>query len=118
LPWGVLMRIRVPSKKICERFFLVYELRGCQEAVDFLTLYYKVRRMKIVLNGRKVGNGDIAVYFQNRAYFTKRGLTKPIILHELYHHLVYVRGLEMSETKEERAANSYARDFLEKYFLR
>jgi hypothetical protein len=68
--------------------------------------------MKIILNGRKVGNGDIAVYFQNRAYFTKRGLTKRTVLHELCHHLVYVNGLEMSDTKEERAANSYARDFL------
>jgi hypothetical protein len=81
--------------------------------VNFLTKYYGIRRMKIVLNGRKVGNGDIAVYFQNRAYFTKRGLTKRTVLHELYHHLVYVNGLDMSQRKEETAANSYARDFLD-----
>jgi hypothetical protein len=68
--------------------------------------------MKIVLNGRKVGNEDIAVYFENKAYFTKRGLNKRTILHELYHHLVYVNGLDMRKTTEERAANSYARDFL------
>jgi hypothetical protein len=76
------MRIRIPSKKIRERFLLIYELEGCQKAVDFLTKYYGVRRMKIMLNGRKVGNGDIVVYFQNRAYFTKKGLKKRTVLHE------------------------------------
>jgi hypothetical protein len=50
------MRIRIPSRKIRERFLLIYELEGCQKAVDFLTKYYGVRRMKIKLNGRKVGN--------------------------------------------------------------
>jgi hypothetical protein len=107
------MRIKVPSKKIRERFLLVYELEGCQRAVDFLTKYYGIRKMRIILNGRKVANGDIAIYFQNRAYFTRRGLTKRTILHELYHHLVYVIGMEMPNTKEERAANSFARDFLD-----
>jgi hypothetical protein len=67
--------------------------------------------MRIILNGRRVGNGDIAVYFQNRAYFTKRGLTKRTILHELYHHLVYVNGMDMTKTTEERDANRYARNF-------
>jgi hypothetical protein len=51
-------------------------------------------------------------YFQNRAYFSKRGLKKRTVLHELHHHLVYVNGLEMSKTKEEKDANRYARDFL------
>jgi hypothetical protein len=62
--------------------------------------------MKIRLNGRKVGNGYIAVYFQNRAYFSKRGLTKRTILHELSHQIVYVNELDLSMRKEERAANS------------
>ena len=106
------MRIRVPSKGVRERFLLIYELEGCQKAVDFLTKYYGVRRMKIKLNGRKVGNGDIAVYFKNRAYFTKRGLGKRTVLHELYHHLVYVEGLELSQRMEEKTANKYARDFI------
>jgi hypothetical protein len=106
------MRIRLPSKKVRERFLLIYELEGCQEAVNFLTKHYRVRPMRIILKGGKVGNGDIAVYFQNKAYFTKRGLNKRTILHELYHHLVYVIGLDMTDTKEERAANSYAKDFL------
>jgi hypothetical protein len=67
--------------------------------------------MRIILKGRRVGNGDIAVYFQNRAYFTKRGLTKRTVLHELYHHLAYVKGLDMPARKEEIAANGYARAF-------
>jgi len=65
--------------------------------------------MKIKLNGRKVGNRCIAYYFQNRAYFTKKGLTKRTVLHELHHHFVYVNGLKIAERKEERDANSYVR---------
>jgi hypothetical protein len=106
------MRIRIPAKRVRERFLIVYELEGCQKAVDLLTEHYGVRRMKITLDGRKVGNGNIAIYFQNKAYFSKRGLKKRTVLHELYHHLAYVSGLDVSKTKEERAANSYARDFL------
>jgi hypothetical protein len=109
--------MRVPSKKVRERFLLIYELEGCQKAVDFLTKYYGVRRMKIKLNGRKVGNRWIASYFQNRAYFTKRGLTKRTVLHELYHHLVYVNDLETPKRKEEREANSYARNFTSRHRL-
>ena len=61
------MRIRIPPKRVRERFILIYELEGCQKAVDFLTEFYGIKRMKIVLDGRKVGNGDIAVYFENKA---------------------------------------------------
>ena len=67
--------------------------------------------MKITLNGRKVGNGNIAIYFQNRAYFTKRGLKKRTVLHELFHHLVYVNGWNVPKTQEEKDACSYARNF-------
>jgi len=109
------MRIRVPSRKVRERFLLTYELEGCQKAVDCLTRHYRVRRMRIILNGRKVGNGDIAVYFENKAFFTKKGLNKRTVLHELFHHLVYVRGLEVPQRMEEKAANDYARDFLRQH---
>jgi hypothetical protein len=68
--------------------------------------------MRIVLDGRKVGNGDVAVYFENKAYFTKRGLTKRTVLHELYHHIVCAEGLDSPERMEERAADSYVRNFL------
>jgi len=96
---------------------LVYELEGCQKAVDFLTKYYGVRRMKIRLDGRKVGNHCVAYYFQNRAYFTKRGLTKRTVLHELYHHFVYVNDLEMLKSKEERDANNYSKAFMNRHSI-
>jgi hypothetical protein len=104
--------VKLPPKRIREKFLIIYELEGCQKAVDFLTEHYGVRRMKVILNGRKVGNGNIAIYFQNKAYFSKKGLKKRTVLHELYHHLVYVIGLNVSKTEGERAADSYARDFL------
>jgi hypothetical protein len=70
--------------------------------------------MKIVLDGRKVGNGDEACYDKNVTYFTKRGLNKSNILHELYHHLTYVNDWNMSERSEEREADKYARNVLRK----
>jgi hypothetical protein len=106
------MRIRVPRRKVRERFLIIYELEGCQKAVDFLTEYYGVKRMRIILNGRKVGNGDRACYFENKAYFTKRGLKKRTVLHELYHHLVEMKGLELPERIEEKQANRYASEFV------
>lgn len=106
------MRIKVPSKKVRERFLLIYELKGCQKAIDFLTKHYKVRRMRIELNGRKVGNGDVAVYFENKAYFTKRGLNKRTVLHELYHHLLEANNLNMARLKEEKEAGMYSKHLL------
>jgi hypothetical protein len=108
------MRIRIPRKRVREKFLLIYELEGCQKAVDFLTECYGVRRMKIVLNGRKVGNGDRACYFENKAYFTKRGLNKRTVLHEFYHHMVEMKGLELPERIEEKQANSYASELVKK----
>jgi hypothetical protein len=107
-----MMRIRIPSKKVCERFFLIYELEGCQEAVDFLSRHYGIRRMKITLDGRKAGVGNRACYVENKAYFTRRGLNKRFVLHEFYHHLVEAKGWEMPNSIEEENARSYAREFL------
>lgn len=81
------------------------------QAVNLLTEYYGVRRMKIILNGKKVRKGYEAHYFENKAYFTKRGLKKKTVLPELYHHLVYVSDLEMSERLEEKEANRFSREF-------
>jgi hypothetical protein len=102
----------IPCKKIREKFLLTYELEGCQKAVNFLTEYYRIRRMRIVLDGRRVGNGDEACYDNYKAYFTKRGLNKRNVLHELYHHIVELYGLEMPSRKEEKHANQYARKVL------
>jgi len=68
--------------------------------------------MKIILNGKKVGNPYYACYLENKAYFTKKGLRKRTILHELYHHLICEKGLELSERTGEREANCYAKCFL------
>ena len=107
------MRI-IPSKKVCEEFYLTYELKGAQKGVNVLARYYKIRAPKIILNGRRVGNGDEASYRADHyvAYFTKRGLDKFNVLHEFYHHLVYINEWDMSEGKEEREANRYAKKVL------
>jgi hypothetical protein len=62
--------------------------------------------------GKKKSNRWIACYNKNKAYFTKEGLSKRVVLHELYHHLVECSGLELRSRVEEREANSYAREFL------
>jgi len=113
------MRVRVPSRKVREKFLLIYELEGCQKAVDFLTKYYGIRRMRIVLDGRRVMRTKahktyLAHYYKNKAYFTKRGLTKRTILHELYHHIADAYGLDMALSEEERGANRFSRGFLGK----
>ena len=106
------MWLRIPRKTIRQKFLIIYELQGAQKAVDFLTEYYGVRKMRIILNGRKVGNGDIACYFENKAYFSKRGLKKRTVLHELYHHLVYINGMKKTDRLEEKEANNYSKSFL------
>lgn len=58
--------------------------------------------MKIIVDGRRAGNGDEACYDRNVAYFTKRSVKKFNILHEFYHHLVSVYHIEISESGEER----------------
>jgi hypothetical protein len=102
-----------PSQENTGEFLIIYELEGCQKAVNFLSEYYGVKRMKIILNGRKVGKGYEAYYFEGKAYFTKRGLKKRNVLHEFYHFLADSKGLDISERVEERDANHYSRAFLE-----
>lgn len=108
------MKIRIPSKKVCEEFHLTYELKGAQRGVDVLARYYGIRRMRIILDGRRVGNGDEACYGENKAYFTKRGLDKFNVLHEFYHHLAYTHEWDMRERREEQEANRFARTVLKK----
>ncbi len=68
--------------------------------------------MRIILDGRRVGKRYVAYYLRNRALFTKRGLTKRTVLHELYHHMIEIKGLEIPVRIEEKEANSYSREFL------
>lgn len=106
------MQIHVPPKKVREKFLTVYELQGCQKAVNFLVEYYGVRRIRIVLDGRRVPKRFYGFYFKNRAYFTRRGLKRCVVLHEFYHHLVSVEDLQMPLREEEKEANYYARAFI------
>jgi hypothetical protein len=106
------LRLRVPSKNLREKFLITYELEGCQEAVNFLAKHYGIKKMKIVLDDKKVGKGNDAIYLKNKAYFSRKGLNKRIVLHEFYHHLVFAKGLELSNAIEEQNAQAYPRDFL------
>ena len=106
------MRLRVPNRKVREEFLLIYELSGAQRAIDYLSKHYEVKRMKIVLNGKKLGRNCEAFYFEGKAYFSKRSLKKKYVLHEFFHHLASVKGLELSEREEEKEANNYAKNFL------
>ena len=108
------MQIRVPSKRVCEKFRLTYELEGAQKGANVLTNYYRIPKMKIILDGRRVMRGYECDYFDNVACFTKSGLNKQNILHELYHHIVENLGLETLEEKEEREAERFADRIIKK----
>ncbi len=109
---SVLLSVKIPPKRVREKFLIIYELDGCQKAVNYLSTYYKIRRMKIFLSGRKVGKWCLGMYLRNRAYFKKEGLRRRIVLHEFYHHLVTSKGIELVIRIEEKEANSFAREFL------
>ena len=49
--------MKLPPKKIIREFFPIYESEGVQRALNFLTKYYGIRRIKIVVDGRRVGFG-------------------------------------------------------------
>ena len=109
---SVPLSVKLPPKLVRERFLIIYELEGCQKAANYLTKYYRVRRMKIVLDGKRVKKEWVAWYCEGEACFKKKGLTKRIVMHEFYHHLVEVKTLKMPMRTEEKEANNYARHFL------
>jgi hypothetical protein len=106
------LSVKLPPKRVQAKFLIIYELEGCQKAVNYLTKYYSVRRMRIILNGKRVKKGWVAWYDDNQACFKKSGLGKRIVLHELYHHLIEAKKLDMALRIEEREAKNYARLFL------
>ena len=111
---SVPLSVKLPPKKVRERFLIIYELEGCQKAVNYLTKYYRIRRMRIVLDGKRVRKEWVAWYLENKACFKKEGLKKRIVLHEFYHHIANAKGFEMTLTEEERQARLYSRNFMEK----
>jgi hypothetical protein len=110
---SIQLSVKLPPRRVREKFLIIYELEGCQKASDFLTLHYGVRRMKIVLDGRKVSKKCYGVYFKNKAYFTRKGMKKRVILHELYHHLVEANGFKLRNRTEEKEANNYSKRFFD-----
>lgn len=106
--------LKIPSKKVCQEFHLTYELKGAQKGVDVLTRYYRIRRMRIIVDGRKVANKYVCQYYDNKTYFKKKAFNRRNALHELYHHLVEVKGIEMSRRKEEKEASLFVREFVKK----
>jgi hypothetical protein len=110
---SVSLSVKLPPPRIREKFLIIYELEGCTKAVNYLSKYYSVKRMRIVLNSKKVKKKCLALYSKNCAYFKKEGLKKPVVLHELYHHLVASKSFELSVRTEEKEANSYAREFIQ-----
>jgi hypothetical protein len=105
------VKIRTPSKKVCSEFRLAYELNGAQKGVDVLTGYYGIRRMKVVVDGRRISKKKSwqAEYCRGKGYFKKRRLNRRLVLHELYHHVVECMELDMTRTQEESLANEFAR---------
>jgi hypothetical protein len=108
------MHVHFPSKRVVESFHLTYELKGAQKGVDVLTGYYKIQQMKIAVDGRRVTRGYDGVYFENAAFFTKKGLNKRNVLHELYHHIAANMGFEIPESKEEREADRFSNQMIKK----
>ena len=106
------MRLKLPSKRVIEKFHLTYEMSGAQKGIGALSRYYGIRRMKIVVDGRKVGNGYEALYYRNIAYFTRRGFNRLNVLHEFYHHAINIFRYEMSSSREEKEASKFAREII------
>lgn len=107
----VTLSLKLPSKRVREKFLIMFDLQGCIKAVNYLTQYYKIRKMKINLNEKRVGKHRAACYYQNQAYFKRNTLTKRIVLHELYHHLINSKKIELPRGTEEKEARTYAREF-------
>ena len=108
------MRIRIPTMKVCQKFHLTYELKGAEKAVKVLTEFYGIRRMKIIVDGRRVMRACEADYFEGIACFTKKGLNRRNVLHELYHHIIEAKGIKMPQMKEERMASLFVREVIRK----
>jgi hypothetical protein len=110
-PSSLSLHVKLPAKRVRAKFNVVYELQGAQKGVNFLTRYYRVRRLRIAVDRRRVPRKCGGVYLKNIACFTREDLKKRVILHELYHHLVETKGHDLQSRLEEKEANSYSRGF-------
>jgi hypothetical protein len=106
------LSMKIPPKRVRKKFLAVYEMYGCVKAINYLSNFYKVERMYIIIDGKKVGRMNIAYYIGNHAYFRKQGLDKQTVLHEFYHHLVERNQVEIPLKVEEREADVYSKEFI------
>jgi hypothetical protein len=108
------MKLRIPSRGVLERFRLAYELEGAQKGIDVLTRYYRIPKMRIKVDGRGMRKSYLAYYDYDRARFRKRTLKKKYVLHELAHHIVGYKGLEMTRREEEKLCDRFAEEVMKK----
>lgn len=106
------LHVGLPVKRVIAKFNEVYELEGAQKAINLLTRYYHVRKLRIVLDGRRVPRQCCAVYFEDTAYFRREGLRRRVVLHEAYHFFVEAQGYDLGSCTEEKEANAFASRFL------
>ena len=59
------LHVKLPAKTARSELLLAYELKGAQEFINLLAKHYGVKRMKIILDGRKVGTRFDACYFES-----------------------------------------------------
>jgi hypothetical protein len=65
----------------------------------------------MILDGRRVAKDSECDYLDSVARFTKTGLNKQNILHELYHHIIEHLEIEISEKKEEKEAEIFVNHY-------
>jgi len=67
----VIGMILIPPKRVCEEFYLTYELKGAQKGIDVLSRYYGIKRMKIVIDGRRLER-LMTLYMTNVLHTSRR----------------------------------------------
>lgn len=106
--------MRIPSKQILKKFDSLMNL-DIEKAVYLLCNYYKVPRVNLIFDGRKVGDGHYGCFdwegvptiILNYSHLTDR-----TVLHEFFHYVSWIRKYGFSEKEDEREANRFAREFL------
>ncbi len=78
--------------------------------MGYLTEYYGVRWMRIIIDGRRVPRCYDG-YSENLACFTRDGLKKRVVLHELFHHLIEAERLD-AHSKRGKGSQRFCESYL------